>query len=252
MTEQLRNIPSVDEVLRSDDITGLRPQPSHRRLAIWVRAAVDRCRKRILDGDVLDSPSALKMVADHVRDLHQSDLGQSIQPVINATGVVLHTNLGRAPLADLAVQRMNDAARYTNVELNLHSGRRSKRGERVSQLLAQLAGSEDALVVNNCAAATMLVLQVVAVGREVIVSRGQLVEIGGGFRLPDVFQSAGVVLREIGTTNRSYIRDYEAAMSLEQIFHALAHQLSCCVCSDSCSVALAEIRFDACSPTHSA
>jgi L-seryl-tRNA(Ser) seleniumtransferase len=211
-TDQLRNIPAIDEVLRCDDITSLCPRPSHRRLTVWVRTAVDRCRAQILDGEELDSAAAMERIVGQVRGLHQSDLGQAIRPVINATGVVLHTNLGRAPLANLAVERMHDAARYTNVELNLHSGRRSKRGERVMQLLAQLAGSEEALVVNNCAAATMLVLQGIAAGREVIVSRGQLVEIGGGFRLPDVFRSAGVVLREVGTTNRTYLRDYESAV----------------------------------------
>jgi L-seryl-tRNA(Ser) seleniumtransferase len=212
-TDQLRNIPAVDEILRSDEIAGLCPPPPRRRLTEWVRAAVDSCRTRILHGETLDSAASLRAIIEHVHGSHQSDLGQSIRPVINATGVVLHTNLGRAPLADAAAERMMDAARYANVELNLHSGRRSKRGERVAQLLAQLVDAEDALVVNNCAAATILVLQGIAQGREVIVSRGQLVEIGGGFRLPDVFRSAGVVLREVGTTNRTYLRDYEAAIS---------------------------------------
>jgi L-seryl-tRNA(Ser) seleniumtransferase len=131
----------------------------------------------------------------------------------NATGVLLHTNLGRAPLAELAVKRMCDTAGYTNLELDLGSGKRSRRGERVCRLLARLTGAEEALVVNNCAAATILVLQTLAAGREVIVSRGQLVEIGGGFRLPDVFLSAGVTLREVGTTNRTYATDYLAAIN---------------------------------------
>ncbi len=107
---------------------------------------------------------------------------------------------------------MNHAVRYTNVELDVRSGRRSQRRARVTQLLAQLTGAEAALVVNNCAAATILVLQAIAAGREVIVSRGQLVEIGGGFRLPDVFRCSGVLLREVGTTNRTYLRDYADAM----------------------------------------
>jgi L-seryl-tRNA(Ser) seleniumtransferase len=214
-TEQLRNLPSVDEVLRREELADLREQHPHRQLAQWARDAVDYFRKQILDGVPIDAAAALPMVLDRVRQKQQSDEGQSIQQVINATGIVLHTNLGRAPLAKRATQRMIQAAQYSNVELNLQSGRRSKRGERVSALLAQLAGSEDAVVVNNCAAATMLVLQAIAKDREVIVSRGQLVEIGGGFRLPDVFQAAGVVLREVGTTNRTYLRDYEAAVSQE-------------------------------------
>ena len=157
----------------------------------------------------------LSLVIDHVRRMRQTDTRRSIQRVINTTGVVLHTNLGRAPLADRAIARLEEVSRYANVELDLTSGRRSKRGERACQLLAQLSGAEDALVVNNCAAATILVLQTICAGKEVIVSRGQLVEIGGGFRLPDVFRSAGVTLREVGTTNRTYLRDYEAAINDE-------------------------------------
>ncbi len=214
-TEQLRNLPSVDEVLRCQELADLRQQHPHRRLAQWARDAVDHFRNQILEGVPIDSAAALQIVLERVRQQQQGDAGQSIQQVINATGIVLHTNLGRAPLSKRATQRISQAAQYTNVELNLQSGRRSKRGERVSALLAQLAGSEDAVVVNNCAAATMLVLQAIAKDREVIVSRGQLVEIGGGFRLPDVFQAAGVVLREVGTTNRTYLRDYEAAVSQE-------------------------------------
>ena len=179
----------------------------------WARTAVQDCRNQILkDGDNFDAPLTAWIIE---RILSQStmDLGQRLQPVINATGVVLHTNLGRSPMSDKAIAAAEQAARYTNVELNLESGRRSKRGERLMNLLAQLTGAEDALVVNNCAAATVLVLQAIASGREVIVSRGQLVEIGGGFRLPDVFRAAGVTLREVGTTNRTYLSDYESAVN---------------------------------------
>lgn len=214
-TDLLRRLPSVDEVLRSREMIELRDRQTHPELADWVRNAIERCRRQILDGAEFDPASGIESIVDHVRRQKRADAGQSIQRVINATGVVLHTNLGRAPLAARAIERMNDAASYANVELNLESGRRSKRGERVSQLLARLAGSEAALVVNNCAAATMLVLQSIAHGREVIVSRGQLVEIGGGFRLPDVFRAAGVVLREVGTTNRTYLRDYEDSIGEE-------------------------------------
>lgn len=108
---------------------------------------------------------------------------------------------------------MRDCAGYASVEMNLYSGRRNKRGERVCELLSRLTGAEDALIVNNCAAATMLTLQTMAAGREVIVSRGQLVEIGGGYRLPEVFAASGAVLKEVGTTNRTYLKDYEAAIS---------------------------------------
>ena len=183
------------------------------QLVHWVRAAIEDCRNQILAGNPQHSESLWDSILYHVQTRAVADDGASIKQVINATGVLLHTNLGRAPLAQRAIERMNQAACYANVELNLASGKRSKRAGRVTQLLADLTAAEDALVVNNCAAATLLVLQAIASGREVIVSRGQLVEIGGGFRLPDVFRAAGVVLREVGTTNRTYLRDYENACS---------------------------------------
>ncbi len=138
MTEQLRNLPSVDEVLRCQQLADLRALHPHRRLAQWARDAVDHFRNQILDGVPIDSAAALQIVLDRVRQTQQGDEGQSIQQVINATGIVLHTNLGRAPLARRASERVSKATQYTNVELNLQSGRRSKRGERVSALLAQL------------------------------------------------------------------------------------------------------------------
>ena len=211
--QRLRALPSVDVILRHPQVIELRDTNSVAQITNWARIAVQDCRNHILgDGNDLDGPPTTWIVQ---RIVVQSkvDLGQRLQPVINATGVVLHTNLGRSPMADRAIAAAEQASRYTNVELNLESGRRSKRGERLMNLLAQLTGAEDALVVNNCAAATVLVLQAIASGREVIVSRGQLVEIGGGFRLPDVFRAAGVTLREVGTTNRTYLGDYEAAVN---------------------------------------
>ncbi len=210
-TEQLRSLPAVDEVLRADELADLLDQSPRRQLVRWIREAVEDCRRRILDGQPLQH-GVMAAVVDRVRHLRQCEAGQTLQQVINATGVLLHTNLGRAPLADRAIERMNQAVGYANVELDLTAGRRSKRGQRAARLLAELSGAEDAVVVNNCASATMLVLQTIAGNREVVVSRGQLVEIGGGFRLPDVFTAAGVILREVGTTNRTYLRDYENAV----------------------------------------
>ncbi|NND97114.1 MAG: L-seryl-tRNA(Sec) selenium transferase [Pirellulaceae bacterium] len=212
-TDQLRSLPSVDEVLRWDLIEPLTSRLGHDRLVRWIRAAIESQRKRILSGDAAESTCMTSEIMSAINALVDSDHGQSLQRVINATGIMLHTNLGRAPLAQRAIDRVNDATAFANVELDLASGKRSKRGKRVMELLAQLTGAEDAVVVNNCAAATMLVLQAVAGGREVIISRGQLVEIGGGFRLPNVFAAAGVELHEVGTTNRTYVRDYEAAIN---------------------------------------
>ena len=208
-TDLLRSLPSVDDVLRWDAIDLLKTRFAHQRLVTWIRQAVDAQRQMILSGAGSDP---VRAITNDVLNQARADDGQSIQRVINATGIMLHTNLGRAPLAQRAIDRVAQATAFANVELDLHTGRRSKRGQRAMDLLAELTGAEAAIVVNNCAAATMLVLQAVAGGKEVIISRGQLVEIGGGFRLPGVFAAAGVVLREGGTTNRTYVRDYENAI----------------------------------------
>ncbi len=203
----------MDIILRDEEMLALRDNHTLAQITAWVRTAVQNCREQILLSPEAFDAAPTRWIIDRVLSESKADDGQRLQPVINATGVILHTNLGRSPMSDPAIAAADRASRYTNVELNLVSGRRSKRGERLMTLLAQLTGAEDALVVNNCAAATVLVLQAIAAGREVIVSRGQLVEIGGGFRLPDVFRAAGVTLREVGTTNRTYLQDYEAAVN---------------------------------------
>lgn len=208
-------LPAVDEILRLDSIESLATDTPRVHLANWTRDAVDYYRQKLLDGMSISKDELLSAIARRIADRHQSDALQSMQRVVNATGVLLHTNLGRAPLSRRAVARMQEAVGYTNLEMDLTTGKRSRRGARASELLSELTGAEDAIVVNNCAAATVLVLQATAAGQEVIVSRGQLVEIGGGFRLPEVFKAAGVRLREVGTTNRTYLRDYEHAIDEE-------------------------------------
>ena len=211
--ERLRNLPAVDEILRHAALDGMTQVFPRQQIVEWIRIAVHRCRQQILEGLSASEADVEQIVIAETQ--HQAALedGSRQQPVINATGILLHTNLGRSPLADRAVQRMQQSSGFANVELNLQTGRRSQRADRVCRLLSRLTGAEDAVIVNNCAAATMLVLQTMAAGREVIVSRGQLVEIGGGFRLPEVFAASGAGLREVGTTNRTYLRDYEAAIS---------------------------------------
>jgi L-seryl-tRNA(Ser) seleniumtransferase len=140
---------------------------------------------------------------------------ERLQQVINATGIVIHTNLGRAPLAPAAIQAVTTAAACANLEVDLVTGRRGSRGTLVEQLCRDLTGAEAALVVNNCAAATLLTLQTLAAGKRVIISRGQLIEIGGSFRLPDVFRQARVELDEVGTTNRTRLSDYDGAIGPE-------------------------------------
>lgn len=214
-TESLRVLPSVDEVLRCAATNQMLDACPRQQVTRWIREAIDTCRTTLLSGTPMDADAAMQFVLHRVRERSRAELGESLQHVINATGILLHTNLGRSPLAAAAMDKIQHAAAYTNVELNLDTGKRSQRGERVTRLLCELTGSEAAVVVNNCAAATMLVLQALSFQKEVVISRGQLVEIGGGFRLPDVFAAAGVKLREIGTTNRTYLADYEAALSEE-------------------------------------
>lgn len=207
-----RNLPQVDELLRRSELSEFIHRFSRPHVLQWIRTAIDSIRSELTSESRASKGDLISAVLDAVR--HQADK-EALAPmkrVINATGVLLHTNLGRSPLAQAARTRMLETAAYTNVELDLETGKRAKRGQRVCNLLARLCRAEEALVVNNCAAATMLALAATATGKEAIVSRGQLVEIGGGFRLPDVFKASGVRLKEIGTTNRTYLRDYESAI----------------------------------------
>lgn len=204
-----RCLPAIDLVIRDERLNLVGQSLPRQQLLGFVRNAVDACRKRIVDGSEFDEAAALDFVVGQTLNSCQFELGRRQQFVINATGILLHTNLGRASLAQSAIDRMNAATGYSNVEMNMLTGKRNKRGERVCDLLCKLTGAEDALLVNNCAAATMLTLQTMAATREVVISRGQLVEIGGGYRLPEVFAASGAVMKEVGTTNRTYIRDYE-------------------------------------------
>lgn len=209
---QLRHIPAVDVVLRNEELSAALNRVPRQQLVGWIRDGVDACRKAMLGGASLDEMAASEFVIDKTLQRFRFEQGRAQQPVINATGILLHTNLGRAVLADEAIARMRNSSAYSNVEMNMSTGKRNKRGERVCELLSQLTGSQDAAIVNNCAAATMLTLQTFAKGKEVVISRGQLVEIGGGYRLPEVFAASGAVMKEVGTTNRTYLRDYEDAI----------------------------------------
>jgi L-seryl-tRNA(Ser) seleniumtransferase len=203
----LRSLPSIDEVLSQPaygEILGGHPRALRLHAA---RMAVDQARARILRGE--ERPFEHADLAAAVRSLTTPNL----RAVINATGVVLHTNLGRAPLASRAAARVRDVALgYSNLEYDLDEGERGSRYAPVLELLAQLTGAESAVVVNNNAAAVLLVLSALARGREAVVSRGELVEIGGGFRIPDVMAQSGARLVEVGTTNRTRLQDYERAI----------------------------------------
>lgn len=202
-------LPQVDAVLRLPEADAAAGRHGRAELGRAVRRRVADLRATLADTDV--APGAAAVLADAVADLEATARGR-IRRVVNATGVVLHTNLGRAPLSDDARRAVLAAAGYSNVELDLASGARGSRTARVSDLAARLTGAEAAHAVNNGAAALLLAVAALAAGREVVVSRGELVEIGGSFRLPEIVAAAGAVLREVGTTNRTRLADYAAAI----------------------------------------
>src|SRR5581483_10873495 len=196
---ELRDLPSVDELARGVD------DP----LAVdAARSVIDRAREEIRAG--ADPGDLAARLQDELLALR----APSLRRVLNATGVIAHTNLGRVPLAESALARVVETARrYSNLELDLRSGTRGSRQDHPAALLRRLTGAEATLVVNNNAAALLLALAALAEGREVIVSRGELIEIGDGFRIPDVLARSGARLVEVGTTNRTRARDYESAVA---------------------------------------
>jgi L-seryl-tRNA(Ser) seleniumtransferase len=210
----LRRLPSVDQMVRAvvgrAELAGL----SRPRITALVRVVLDDARRALQDGGaaVPDTDALVARVLERAGGGH----GFSLRPVINATGVVLHTNLGRARLSPLAVERLGAVAdAYSNLELDVASKARGSRYSHVDGLLQRLTGAEDALVVNNNAAAVLLALETLAHGKEVIVSRGELIEIGGEFRIPDIMLRSGAVLKEVGATNRTHLRDYAEAIGPE-------------------------------------
>ncbi|MGB3681583.1 MAG: L-seryl-tRNA(Sec) selenium transferase [Rubrobacteraceae bacterium] len=213
--ELLRGLPAVDAVLRHPAAGPLAERHGRGSAAAAIREVLNRERRKILAGNA-SAPTESSVVFEAGELLR----GRGIRRVINATGIVLHTNLGRSVLSEEAVEAVVETARgYSNLEYDLASGRRGSRYDHAAPLLRELTGAEDALVVNNCAAATLLALTAVVsqaseeVGTpEVIVSRGQLIEIGGGFRIPEVLALSGAKLREVGTTNRTRRSDYENAV----------------------------------------
>jgi L-seryl-tRNA(Ser) seleniumtransferase len=209
-----RVIPSIEQLRQRESVAALEVQHGQAATLEALRQAAAAIRTSIAAGQDFGGAEdvAREIEVRLARDLSRDARG-SLRPVINATGVVIHTNLGRAPLAAAALMRAFDVARgYGNLEYDLEEGHRGSRSIHASSLLTALTGAEAATVVNNNAAATMLILAALGAGREVVISRGELVEIGGGFRVPDVMAQSGAVLREVGTTNRTRVADYRAAI----------------------------------------
>jgi len=212
-----RVIPSIEQLRQRPALRALEAHYGREATvgALREETAALRARLRSDPGEGLpaDAEAAAVLLEGAAEQRLSEIYAASLRPVINATGVVIHTNLGRAPLAAAAIERLVSVARgYSNLEFDLETGRRGRRDVHASALLARLTGAEAALVVNNNAAATLLILAALASGREVIISRGELVEIGGGFRVPEIMAQSGALLREVGTTNKTRVADYQAAI----------------------------------------
>jgi len=215
MTEKqklLAHLPSVDEILKSKQgIEWLKTHPK-RYVVQAIREAIDLRRKEILEGIPADLSEEV-MMAD-TENIIEKLSSYSLIPLINATGVVIHTNLGRSILSEKVIENIRRVSKsYSNLEYDIDKGKRGKRYTHVKRILREVTGAEDTLIVNNNAAAVLLCLNTFAKGREVIVSRGELVEIGGSFRMPDVMAASGAILREVGTTNKTHLYDYEKAIT---------------------------------------
>nr|HDN00855.1 L-seryl-tRNA(Sec) selenium transferase [Deltaproteobacteria bacterium] len=219
--EFLRKLPKVDELIQT-----LSNEVPRRVKVTACRDVLDGLRSYILSSREPDPESVeYQTIKKQIEIRLASLLMPSLRPVVNATGVVIHTNLGRSLLPKEIFRHMLDiAGRYSNLEYNLEKGMRGSRYSHVEGLLCDLTGAESALVVNNNAAAVLITLETLAKGREVIVSRGELVEIGGSFRIPDVMAKSGAILREVGTTNRTYLSDYESAISDQTALLMKVHQ----------------------------
>jgi L-seryl-tRNA(Ser) seleniumtransferase len=209
--QRLSRLPQVDECLKSAH--GLRWLGSYYRKTVIrsIREVIDFKRREILQGS---SPEvSVDAIAGDIEEAIKRHSAYKLRPIINATGVVIHTNLGRAILSERAIENVIATARsYSNLEYEIPEGKRGKRYSHIKDILLELTGAEDAVVVNNNAAAVLICLDTFARGREVIVSRGELVEIGGSFRIPEVMKASGAILREVGTTNKTHLSDYKDAL----------------------------------------
>lgn len=217
----LRKIPSVDELLRQQEFKKLSEQHPRRLVVEKIRQVLDEIRLEILKEKAPSEAIKAKEIEaalriDNLALKVKQKLKPSLRKVINATGVVIHTNLGRAPLAEEAQKQIVEVARgYSTLEIDLTTGERGSRYFHAVELLTTLTGAEDALIVNNNAAAVFLILNTIAKGKEVIVWRGELIEIGGSFRLPEIMKMSGATLKEVGTTNKVYLNDYKEAITEE-------------------------------------
>jgi L-seryl-tRNA(Ser) seleniumtransferase len=245
-SQLLRKIPKVDELLAAQEVKELLAIHPVEVVREGIRNGLERLRQHILSAakakDITDETFTLFRLLP----LFQEEIAKQVSPhlrkAINATGVVIHTNLGRSPLSERALRAVEEVSKgYSNLEYDLSQGTRGSRYTHVEEILLRLSGAEGGIVVNNNAGAVLLALNTLAVGREVIVSRGELVEIGGAFRIPDVMARSGAVLREVGTTNRTHLRDYEEAISDNTALLLKVHTSNYRVVGFSAEVSLEEL-----------
>jgi L-seryl-tRNA(Ser) seleniumtransferase len=237
-----RNLPAVHEILQLPRVAALEERHAHGAVVEAIRAELTIIRALVAKGQTLNGVCTIESIAEAVEGRLSRDLQPRLRCVINATGIVLHTNLGRAPIAEEAAQAAFEAARgYLNLELDLDTGKRSNRQDPIREWLRRLTGAESATVVNNNAAATVIALRALCQGKEVIVSRGQLIEIGGSFRIPEIMAVSGALMREVGTTNITRLADYEKAIIPNTAALLRVHTSNYCISGFTESVAIADL-----------
>ncbi len=244
--EVLRKIPSVDEILSHPEISDLIKTYPRNVVVEAIRSCLKELREKLFRQDGPSGVDESFFSLDRLYPLFKGELERQTRPrlrrVINATGVVIHTNLGRSPLHPSAIQHLIDVSKaYSNLEYNLDRGERGSRYDHVEEILCRLSGAESAMAVNNNAGAVLLVLNTLAEGKEVVVSRGELVEIGGAFRIPDVMKRSHALLREVGTTNRTHLDDYQEAIGPQTALLLKVHTSNFKVLGFTSDVALPEL-----------
>ena len=242
--EALRNLPAVDHVLELSKSDPFFEEVPRSVLIRSIRSVLDNRRRQIIEQDPahIDELLADASIVTGVKDLVRQAQSLNLRATVNATGIVIHTNLGRSLLAESAIEHLCAVGRrYSNLEFDLDKGRRGSRYANVEDLICEISGAESAMAVNNCAGAVLLALETMAAGKKVIVSRGELVEIGGSFRVPDVMAKSGGILCEVGTTNRTHLRDYENAVDEQTALLLKVHKSNYSVVGFSAEVSLKDL-----------
>ncbi|MGA9477277.1 MAG: L-seryl-tRNA(Sec) selenium transferase, partial [Desulfobacterales bacterium] len=242
--EALRNLPAVDHVLELSKSDPFFEEVPRSVLIRSIRSVLDNRRRQIIEQDPaqIDELLADAAVVTGVKDLARQAQSLNLRATVNATGIVIHTNLGRSLLAETAIEHLCAVGRrYSNLEFDLDKGRRGSRYANVEDLICELSGAESAMAVNNNAGAVLLALETMAAGKKVIVSRGELVEIGGSFRIPDVMAKSGGILCEVGTTNRTHLRDYENAVDEQTALLLKVHKSNYSIVGFSAEVSLKDL-----------